>query len=94
MSIERPNVYEQLIEKYAEAVRRQAAADVALTKASSDMTAARNWRQQCWLEIRKRMNDGTIKAGVYRINKGPDMFAEALLIAPEHDYPDLLPMFR
>lgn len=94
MSIDNPNEYEKAIEDYADAVRNERDAIAAAKLANQAEVDARQVRQASWRVISGMVNQGHIKPGVYRINKGPGMFAEAVLIETHHDYPDLFPMFR
>lgn len=97
MSQDNTNLHETVIEEYAEAVRRHRQAEIDLEAATQERDAARNAMQAKWRDaIRPHIGPGpmNINPGVYRINKGPGRYAEALLIDPLHDYPDLMPMFR
>ena len=93
MSMDRPNEYEQLIEDYAEGVRRQHRADAALAAAQKEEEAAREDRQALWRRVRDARNAGHIKVGIYRLQKSGDLYAEGVVIS-SGDYPDLFPMFR
>jgi hypothetical protein len=94
MSIDATNEYEQAIERYAAAVREQYNTHREMEAAVAAAKEAVDERQRCWGDVKAFINAGKIKPGVYRINKGPGMYAEAILIQEHHDYPELFPMFR
>jgi hypothetical protein len=94
MSIDNPNEYEQVIEAYGAAVRRQREADRAFVTAQKDADAALLDRQAKWRKVTAFVIEGKIEPGIYRLNKGPGQHADGVLIEPHHDYPELFPMFR
>ena len=94
MSMDTPNEYEQAIEAYGAAVRRQQEAEAAAANAGREMLDAKNDRQAKWRVVSGYVNEKKIVPGVYRLNKGPGQYADAVLIEEHHDYPDLFPMFR
>lgn len=93
MSMDQPNEYEQAIENYAAEVRKLLNAQRELRAATEAVENSTLAMQSAWRVIIKHVAEGHTKPGVYRINKGPGQYAEAILIG-SGDYPDLLPMFR
>jgi len=94
MSLDNPNEYEKAIEGYADAVRREKVAMDAFEKATTERADAQVARQTAWRKVSAYVNQGLIKPGIYRLNKGPGPYADGVLIEAHHDYPDLFPMFR
>lgn len=94
MSIDVPNECEKDLEAYAEGVRREDNAKKALAAAVLEERAAREARQELWRKLNIHLVQGRIHPGIYRLNKGPGLYAEGLLIELNHDYPNLFPMFR
>jgi hypothetical protein len=94
VSLDQPNEYEQAIEDYGAAVRREEAAKQALDAATEEHTAAHVDRQAAWRRVSAYVNEGHIEPGIYRLNRGPGTHADGILIERHHDYPDLFPMFR
>lgn len=92
--MDNPNEYEQAVEAYGAAVRRQREAETTFRVAEKEMVQARQDRQDKWRVVSGYVNDKKIVPGVYRLNKGPGMYADAVLIEEHHDYPELFPMFR
>lgn len=93
MSTEHPNEYERAIENYAASCRDVREMENRLKVAQAEFTRAQQSMQTAWRVIIQHVADGHTKPGVYRINKGPGPFAEAIVIG-EGDYPELKPMFR
>jgi len=94
MSMDTPNEYEQAIEAYAEAVRRDEAAEKTLLLAQQEELDAREARQAAWRVIKGFLGEGHIKPGIYRLKSGTSLYSDGVLIEHHHDYPDLFPMFR
>lgn len=94
MSMDSPNEYEQAIEAYADAVRRENDTRDAAALAAIGAEEAQQARQAAWRIVRAFVADKKIQPGIYRLNRGPGMYADGLLIQEHHDYPKLFPMFR
>lgn len=94
MSMDNPNEMEQAIEAYAAAKRELREAQKHAKIAADKAMEAANVAQELWRPVSLFIRTGQIKPGVYRINKGPGLYAEALMLDADHDYPDLLEMFR
>jgi hypothetical protein len=96
MSLDQPNEYERAIEDYADAVRRQRAAELALEKARQEHGDAINDRQAKWHSVLAHVNQGHTKPGIYRLRKSTNngVYQEGVLIEQHHDYPELFDMYR
>lgn len=94
--MDQPNEYEQAIEDYAQAVRREDEAHTAVQQAQVAVKGAMLERQNLWRVVREFVQKGHIKHGVYRLSSTTrhSRDAESLVINGETDYPDILPMFR
>lgn len=94
MSMDNPNEYEEAIEAYAVAVRRQDAAERALIAAQREMENSRDDRQLKWRKVSAYVNKGLIKTGFYRLKSGPSEWADGILIEEHHDYPRIFREYR
>lgn len=94
MSMDRPNEYEEAIEAYAAAVRRENEAVKASLAAGQAESDARLARQEAWRKVSAYVAEGKIQPGIYRLHRGHEPYADGLLIQKHQDYPELFPMFR
>ena len=95
MSLDNPNQYEQAVERYAAAVRRQERAEAALKAAEQEMQASRDDRQEAWRTVKAFVNEGKIEVGIYRVQSAINpRWTDGILIEKHKDYPDIFSMFR